>query len=203
MTEMIRPPFTILVLKDSRHPVTVRVTYGLVFAVLGAFSLLGVLMGFAVSYLVFNNNIGRLHHVAAGQPPGGYSFTEKKRTDMPPGEPEMYDFSMRRNGKEETVVDLDFASPPVEGGIYAWLIVNPEAETVGEMVVHPRNPLFRGVPVDYRNGVFFPFAGDNRLEIRLAGEIEGIELRSVRVLLYSREGELLSDRRFQFVQTAG
>jgi len=202
MNEMIRPPFTVLILKDSRHPATIRVTYGLILAVLGGFSLAGVFMGFALSYFVFNGP-GDLSPAVVEQPAGVYSFTEKREAGASRGGPEMYDFSMRRNADDDAVVDLHFTSPPIREGIYVWLIVNPDAETAGEMVVYPRNPLFRGLPVDYRNGVFFPPTGEDHLEIRMAGEIEGIELESVRILLYSHAGELLSDRRFQFVQTTG
>ena len=77
-----------------------------------------------------------------------------------------------------------------------WLIVNPYAETVSERVVYPRSPLFRGLPVDYRNGIAYLHTEGEAFTISLSEELVDITVKQFRILVFDREGTLLIDKYF-------
>lgn len=192
---MIKPPFTVLILKESRHPVTVRVTSGLIVLFLLSLIISGMLLGFSLSYLVALYNGQKPFISEKGNTPEYtplQTVVSEEKLD-----PDINSISIKRLSESETDITVRFSSLPENEEVYVWLIVNPETEIPGERIVHPRNPLFRGFPADYRNGMAFFPSEDQDFTISLADEIEGISLRVIRILVYSAKGDIIADRSFR------
>ncbi len=202
-SRMIKPPFTLLILKKSHAPVTIRVTTGLSMVMLAGTLIVMSTIGLGAA-LSFRGNAG------APSPPQAVS-TDGFEVDAPPVEntPVPFDietFTVNRSREGVSSIELGM-TPPREGGddaaVYVWLILNPAAPTPGERIVHPRNPLFRGYPVDYRNGIsYIPREGEH-LSIELSQDARGVTTDRVRVLVYSSEGEMLADRFFSRTAQSG
>jgi len=192
---MIKPPFTLLILKKSRHPVTIRVSTGLaVFFFLSA-TMFGIIVGSVASYLLF----GGSDAVTASkqpQPDTGFVHADPPETGTDrPFDIRSLEVAQDKNGISSVTVSL---SPVPDGGeVYVWLIVNPGAESPGELIVHPRNPLFKGLPVDYRNGIVYIPSDGGRLSINLPEESRNVRTEQLRVLVYSSDGEILTDRYYE------
>jgi len=191
---VIKPPFTVLILKNTHHPVTIRVTKGFILTTFVFISVVSILIGIGTFYLVFNTNI-ETHEAFINSSSIMYIPLQTENTPTPP-KPDIHNLSVNYHKNGETEVTIHFSSLPEAMRVFVWLIVNPHAETPGEMVVYPRSPVFRGLPVDYRNGVVFLSSESDSLTISLSDEINGIDIQQFRILVYSSEGILLIDKNF-------
>ncbi|MCD6307482.1 MAG: hypothetical protein J7M24_00655, partial [Candidatus Latescibacteria bacterium] len=160
---MIKPPFTLLIIKKSRHPVTIRVSTGLAVSFFLSTTVLGIIIGLLVSYSLLG---GRDEVTASRRQKPDVGFVQSAPTATGSEQPFdilSLDVTQGKNGISAVTVSLP---PLTDGGeVYVWLIVNPDAESAGELVVHPRNPLFKGFPVDYRNGIVYIPSDGGRLSI--------------------------------------
>jgi len=189
---MLKPPFTILILKDSNHPLTVRITTGLIVLIVLFVSLGGVMIGVSMGYFLFHN---KTDLISTAPDEDTTDFTpEMSLQENTIMKPDIRNLSVKHHKNDETDMILSFTSLPDNETLYVWIIVNPDAETVGERIIHPRNPVFRGMPVDYRNGFPFTSSDDNELAIPLPDEAESIVLEQFRVLVYSLDGKKVTDR---------
>ncbi|MFC1528412.1 hypothetical protein ACFL5B_00735 [Candidatus Latescibacterota bacterium] len=192
---MIKPPFTVIVIKDTRHPVTIRVTTGIFLLLFGTIILTGILIGFAFNSLLFQKTF-----VFSGD-------AQKSRTSefipvqpeskVVTEQPEISRLSIIDHKKGDKELKLNFTSFPGNEKMYVWLIVNPDAGTVGEIVVYPRNPIFKGLPVDYRNGIVYLSSNGGDISINLSDVAAGIELIELHILAYSSDGELIVNQYFR------
>jgi hypothetical protein len=192
---MIKPPFTILILKNSRYPLTIRITTGIILLAFGIISLGGALAGFAITYLILHNT-GDFSAASYSNSEMNYIQVEPSHNDTRM-EPDIYSLSVKHLKNDNTELKLRLKALPENEEVYIWLIVNPEADTAGEMVVYPRNPIFKGLPVDYRNGItYFPSEGGD-ISITLSDDTAGIDIEEFRILIFSPEGEIIADRYFK------
>ncbi|MHB9030246.1 MAG: hypothetical protein ACYC9O_15880, partial [Candidatus Latescibacterota bacterium] len=84
---------------------------------------------------------------------------------------------------------------------YVWIVLNPDGGS-GEMIIHPRSPVFRGVPVDYRNGLAFLAAQERKFTVSLDNIPGNLPIERIRILIYSSEGGTLADKQFEIGQDA-
>ena len=198
---MIKPPFTIIVLKDSHNPVTLRITKRLVFLLFLVFC--------AVAGLAFNGVLGvlprefsELSSADFGKSPEGigYILPENKGDGDPDtvdlSKPDVSEMTINEINDNEIEFEFSFARITNTQNFYVWIIVNPEAETAGEMIIHPRSPVFRGLPVDFRNGIYYNRAESGSVKAVFSGIKIGLDFTRFRVLAYSDEGNIVVDKVF-------
>ena len=192
---MIKPPFTILILKNSRRPVTIRVTMGFILAVLILVFLIVVFIGFATTFFVFHDtSILSVSALKSSIP----EFTPvQPENDIIQPKPDIQRFSVLYNRNNNMELKLGISSLPGNEKAYIWIMVNPDAVTAGETIVYPRNPIFKGLPVDYRNGITYLPTENTDFSITLSEEIAGIASKRFRILVYSSDGRILVDKYFQ------
>ena len=192
---MIKPPFTIIVIKDTQHPVTIRVTTRIFLLIFGTIFVIGTFIGFSLNTFIFQKT---------------FEFstdTQKNKTSefspvqpenkVVTEQPEISSLHIIDHKKSDKELRLNFTSFPGIERMYVWLIVNPDADTAGEIVVYPRNPIFKGLPVDYRNGIMYLSSNGDDISINLFDAAAGIELTELRILVYSSDGKLIVDQYFR------
>ncbi|MFC1490591.1 hypothetical protein ACFL6K_05220 [Candidatus Latescibacterota bacterium] len=198
---MIKPPFTIIVIKDSHNPVTLRITKRLVFLLF--------LLSCATAGLAFNGALSLLPREFSESPPAdmdraadgiGYILAENAEDgdnatdDL--SKPDVTDMSINEISDNEIEFEFSFSRITNNQNFYVWIIINPEAQTAGEMIIHPRSPVFRGLPVDFRNGMHYNRAEYSSVNAVLPDLKIGLDFTSFRVLAYSDEGAIVIDRIF-------
>lgn len=199
---MLRPPFTLLLLKDDKRPVTIRVT---------GFSLV---LAFCFVLLVGAAGAG-LFRVLSPPVTADITVETKQEASAPEevsrdmaipepveqpstGAPLIGGLSVTR--QEGSGLEVDFSVTGIDGTsiVYVWLVANPGSPVPSETVLYPRSPMFRGLPVDYRNGIGMPGADTRHISITLGSELNDIRLDTMRILVYSSDGDLLADSSFSF-----
>jgi hypothetical protein len=193
---MVRPPFSILFLKRGTHPAVVRIT---------TFRLLLLI----VIVLAPWAGTSYLLHTRAGHAPSQQAVTpapiresdepsipQEPPPAIPMPSPEVAEFSIERESRSGAFdLDCSFTGIPMDESFYLWLIINPAEGETGERVVHPRSPLFHGLPVDYRNGISYS-PDDGPASFSLNESVEGIRAEQFRILVFALDGSLLLDRTF-------
>lgn len=192
---MLRPPFTVLILKNSRQPVTIRVTTVMILAVVGVTALVGALCGFGISYTVFSM-LDHGNTVTVSDNTGNIKAVEHNSLGSS-NSPGIESITFRKSNKDITGITFSLSSPQSMGNLYIWVIINPNANTPGEQIIIPRTPLFRGLPVDYRNGTSFRSEDNKDISIQFGEDASGITVNTLRILVYTQEGNLVVDRLFQ------
>lgn len=191
---MIKPPFTVLILKNSNQPVTIRITTGLLLMTCGVITLFGIFIGFLTGYYVFNNSGDYV--VAVKDKLESNYLPVVQKNNHTADKIKIKSLSVKHLKNDKTELTLSFSGTPDSEEVYVWLIVNPEAETAGEIVVYPRNPIFKGLPVDYRNGIAHFPSENSEMTISLSDETAGIVLEQFRIIVYSMNGKIIADRNF-------
>ena len=193
---MVRPPFTILFLKRGTHPAAVRITTIRLLLLIVIF-----LAPWAGTGYLLHTRSGSVPPQQVAVPvPDRESDEPSLQQEPPPAEPapspEVTDFRIERESRSGALdLACSFTGIPQGESVYIWLIVNPGAGETGERVVHPRSPLFHGLPVDYRNGISCsPDDGPVSFSLREPGE--GIRAERFRMLVYALDGSLLFDRTY-------
>jgi hypothetical protein len=198
---MIKPPFTVLVLKDSHDPVTLRITRRMVFLFLFVFCAAAGLAGYGAVRLMPGNisEVSSPGAVTAGKE-RGYILPEIKSDPnsgtAAPKEPDVANMSIDTVNGDGLRFEFSFVRLPNDLPVYVWIIINPGAETAGEMIIHPRSPIFRGLPVDFRNGIRYSRTMNDPVTAVLPGLMIGIDFTRFRVLAYSDDGVIVIDKKF-------
>ncbi len=185
---MIKPPFTVLIIKDSHHPVTIRVTRCFIITIL-LIPALCIVSGFVISHVIMYD-IG----ISSSSTPS--YIQESSENDAYKEAADIKGLNVRHHRNGELEISFGFKSIPENTLHYVWLIVNPDADTIGEIIIYPRSPIFRGLPVDYRNGIEHRAALDREVTITLSEEVVGIFIKQFRILAYNDKGKLLVDKYF-------
>ncbi|MFA6472687.1 MAG: hypothetical protein WCU00_11675 [Candidatus Latescibacterota bacterium] len=202
---MIKPPFTILILKKSLHPQTIRIsTFSFIMVFIIA-PILFVCIGFGLSFVWKGSkdtvtHMAQKHETLPDDPLTLEPVNSAPGTPVKSNSPEITDLfvSKIKSGKMEITFSL--LNVPADEKSYIWTIINPDDVSTGEMVIYPRNPTFRGFPLDYRNGIPYGRSTGRRFEIILSDEITGIEIRKIRILAYSAEGKIFLNKEFSVNQ---
>lgn len=182
---MLIPPFTIIIIKNPQRPITIRVTAMLVFVVLCALTL-GALL------IVTAHRSFMSRPVAESIDRGTrYAMTEIVSGQEAAPMPELTGIALSRPRNGD--LELSFELAAETDGLYVWVVLNPPANSPGTSEVIPRNPLFRGVPVDYRNGMWLVPDEDRTVRVGLAGHRDPAAIGTVRILGYARDGGLVID----------
>ncbi len=200
---MLKPPFTILILKDGRHPVTVRVTVVLMLIFCAGVPILAGVAGFGISELM-NGAGDRIAHVKNGSGRAGIAVTGNSTDISVAGAAVDIDglfVSFIKGGGMEVSFKLNGTTG--EGKVYIWLVMNPDSLTQAGMLIHPRSPVFRGLPLDYRNGVLFDPARERTCTVQIPEGPSGVPVDNLRVLVYAEEGTMLADKRFSIGRNPG
>ena len=202
---MLKPPFTVIILKDSKHPMTLRVTNRFVLLLL---LITFIFMWLAVSgiilYLSKNNAEYTLSNSEQKSQSAEYILIEKdndKDNDKDEFlEPDVKDLAIQQSKNGTLEITFTFENSDKNKELYVWLILNPEAENFGETLIYPRSPLFRDVPVDFGNGIKYNLLNNKYLKATFSGTEIGIDFKQFRVLAYSLEGNIIVDRSFTIQQ---
>ena len=115
-------------------------------------------------------------------------------------EPDVKDLAIQQSKNGTVEITFTFENTDNNNELYVWLILNSEAEDFAETLVYPRSPLFRGVPVDFRNGILYKLLDNKYLKATLSGPEVGIDFKQFRILAYSLEGNIIVDRSFTIQQ---
>ena len=192
---MLLPPFTVLIVKKNRRPVTVRVTGWLVFII---FVLCGsVLLGTAMIAGRFAVQPSVRPVVATSPEPAAsaaYVLAAPTDTALEPNGTAAADiagFEVARDENGNVACTFSVANTPEGEELYLWIMVNPNT---AESVIYPRNPLFHGLPVDYRNGIRHAPQNGHLLRLTFSGPESGITLDRFRILAYEPSGDLIIDK---------
>ncbi len=198
---MIKPPFTIIILKHMHQPVTVRITARLLIMTAGIMLLAGAVAGFGTAYLALEGNTTVSMDVSDINAP--VFLTEEPSDGTEPLPSDIQSLSIRRAPGSETFLTLNFSARPDSGEMYLWIIANPDSDTPGDMVLYPRNPFFRGMPVDFRNGIVLaPGSNEASFTIALPEEMADLRIDNLRILVYSSSGGIVADKSYH-ENTAG
>lgn len=188
---MLRPPFTILILKQSRQPLTIRVTSMMILVVVLLVTAIGGAIGFGVFYTVF----GAHRKQYAVEKQTNTNFKSPDANNSTGVEPfDLKGITFAKNNRTVAGVTLSFTETHNAGNYYLWLIINPEMDISGERITIPRTPLFRGLPVDFRNGISFIPSENGDITIPFGDDASDIPLNSLRILVYAGDGTLIIDR---------
>jgi hypothetical protein len=202
---MIKPPFTLLILKKSHNPVTVRIT--------------AALIGIAVIIIIFIICVSGLVLSFVFLPQGGFltksgimAPTAVNKTNFVPinpsessqsgesqSQPDITGMTVSRLKKDGLRISFRITNVTFSDIMYIWLVANPEADTAAERVMYPRSPVFRGLPVAYKNGIIYHPMEHQEITITLGSNVVNTDVKQYRVLVYKADGTLIIDK--QFVST--
>jgi hypothetical protein len=199
---MIKPPFTVLILKNSHHPMTIRVSIFFFLLIFIILPIMIALAGFGISMAWKGSQSRSAALPAPFAPPISQNHLTVKSigssqvSQTSEKNPEITDLfiSRMKNGKMEITFSL--INIPSGENVYLWALTNPDDVSTGEMAIIPRSPIFRGFPVDYRNGILFDRSAEKQCRIALSDEIAGIVVRKIRILVYSLTGKVLVNKDF-------
>jgi len=201
---MIKPPFTILILKEGRHPVTVRITLVLMLFFCVGIPIITGLAGFGISELLARTGVTRTLHtkISSGRP--GVATTSDSAGTTVTGPSVDIDglfVSFVKGGGME--VSFRLTGETGNGKVYVWLVMNPDSRAESGMQIHPRSPVFRGLPLDFRNGVVFDPLRERTCIVQVPEFSTGVSVDSLRVLVYAEEGTMLADKKFSIGRSPG
>ena len=206
---MLLPPFTIMIIKNSRRPVTIRVTYPLAVAVLCILAIAAFLTVSAVQSYVLPS-LSVLPDMRGGDRTVTEYILVESSGDTPgetapvsPSQPEITGLTITTSRDDDIELSFAVANYTGQGELYLWLILNPGADDANRTTVVPRNPLFRGMPVDYRNGIRHLPADNKKLRFTFAEQAAGGGIDALRVLAYSPGGDIVIDRTITIRQNTG
>lgn len=192
---MLKPPFTVIIIKKTHEPLTLQVTNGMLFSVLLLVLMLCLLSGFGISILLSRLNAPFIQKTAAiSQQKANNSIYTDTDTFGDPSSSGIGKISLNRKRKNKTYLEFYFSNVSSHEIVYVWLIINPDAQIAGETVIVPRNPVYRGVPIDYRNGIEYRLSDGNKVTIALSDAISGIELVTLKILAYAPDGSVIAER---------
>jgi hypothetical protein len=195
---MIKPPFTLLILKTPHRPVTVRVTSTLL-VLFGAVVLCAaVVLAFGISTFLGRGNPENavVHGGLAAQPDDGGAAHSRPALDIT---------GLFVNFTKGGGLDISFtlAGNPPAGKLYAWVVINPDSSSSEETIIYPRGPVFRGLPLDFRNGIALSPDIGKACTIGIEEGLSGVSAERLRILLYSGEGAIVADRKFKVNPSTG
>lgn len=203
---MFTPPFTLLILKRSHRPATIRITVPLFILVLTVIPLLCGAAGYEL-FKIMHSEPAERSPSASVTPLAIPDPASVGTVSGPPvsavQKPDIRGIFISSARGPGTEVSFSLTNTIPDKEYYIWIVGNPDATTAGEMFIHPRGPVFRGLPVDYRNGILFDRSRGGDITVNLADEQAGIAVGSLRILVYSAEGDLLTDTHFTVGQDTG
>jgi hypothetical protein len=201
---MIRPPFTILILKNTHQPVTMRITALSLVVFFTVIPALSCVTGIGLTILAHRSFSGK-QSVSSDRPnPGGIQPVLNNQSSGESKESSgagIDGLFVSRQAGDIMEISFNPSNLPESEVCYIWIVLNPDGGS-GEMIIHPRSPVFRGVPVDYRNGLTFLASQERKFTASLDGIPKNLPIVRIRILIYSSEGRVLADKRFEIGQDA-
>ncbi len=192
---MLKPPFTIIILKRPHQPLTIRFTYGTALMLFLPFLIAGAVGGYFISGRMAEDSV-KSNQITSAPATSSFVATDKPEnpTDTQNG---IRSLTISRKSGNSLAFDVDFTETATYERVYVWLIVNSSSGDGSIVEVIPRNPLFRGLPVDFRNGMLLYPRENNSMTVSLSDDIDTLEIDGFRVLIYSPAGDILADRYYQ------
>jgi hypothetical protein len=197
---MIKPPFTILFLKNSQSPVTIRITSGGFFLFLAVAAVFVFLAVNGILSFFSQGGVGHISLTDYSSKSGNskYVLVEEKNDKNldTPGKvtPEIKDLSVKRSADGSIEVSFIFSNMGNDNEVFVWLLLNTDGVNEKEQSVYPSSPIFRGLPVDFRNGILHETAGGKPFRISFNGSQADLALKKLRILAYSLEGKIVVDK---------
>jgi hypothetical protein len=130
-------------------------------------------------------------------------ITASPGTPVSENAPEITNFFASRLKSGRMEITFSLFNVPYGEEAYLWALINPDDVSSGEMVIFPRNPTFRGFPLDFRNGIHFNGSEGKQCKIDLSDEITGIAVKKIRILAYSTAGKVFVNKEFAINQNPG
>lgn len=191
---MIKPPFTVLILKDSHHPVTIRITIGFILTICVFITVVSMVIGMGMFYFVNHTNMQTIE-TSVNSSTVDYLPVPPENTHIF-SQPDIRTITVKPHKNDGTEVTILFSSLSETMTVFVWLIVNPHSISPVETIIYPRSPIFRGLPVDYRNGMKHLLTGSDALVITLSDQISPVNFQQLRILVYTSDGDILIDKKF-------
>ena len=199
-SKMIKPPFTILLLKNSQSPVTIRITRGGFFLFLTVSAVLVFLAVNGIMSFFSQGGAGQISLSDISSKSGNSRYVlideNKDKNAEPAGKvmPDIKDLTIKHSPDSGIEVSFVFFNMGDENEVFVWLLLNTDSVNEKELSVYPRSPIFRGLPVDFRNGILHETAGGKPLKISFNGSQANVALKKLRILAYSLEGKIVFDK---------
>ena len=207
---MFKPPFTVIIIKKTHEPLTVQVTYRLVIAAFLLFSFIVTGAGFGVSLLLSRVQIpySKISELGKQQGSGTQKFlagtvSGEIRLVKENAQPGVGNLAISHAGGNKMGIEFTLSPADSCDFVYIWLIINPDALPGDETAIYPRNPMYRGIPVDYRNGLAFGPTTDKKVSIEISDLISDTEFKTFTILAYSPDGTVLVNSTYQVTQEHG
>ncbi|MBN1292269.1 MAG: hypothetical protein JXB48_10550 [Candidatus Latescibacteria bacterium] len=183
---------------------TIRITSGSIILIILFFAFTCVITSLGILFISTEINIPYLktpettisRQNTDPQENSVHKSVEIKYLDTESSKPDLTDLSIARHNNNEMEILFSFLNISDYNKLYIWLIINPDADISSETVIYPRNPIFRGVPVDYRNGIEYFTSEQKEINISITDLIYDIDFKDFRILAYSQDGLILVDKRF-------
>ena len=195
---MIKPPFTILILKDSQSPVAIRITKGFYgFFLIAAAIILFLSVNGVIS--IFTNIPGQLsiHEDRLTSESPNYTITDQKPGEgaNDSGQPshDIRDIAFRSSSDGNVEITFMFENMGNDNEVFVWVILNPDG-IKDEVIIYPRSPIFRGFPVDFRNGILQETFGGKPFRASFSGSEANLALGKLRILVYTLDGKIIIDK---------
>ena len=193
---MIKPPFTVIILKESETPVTLRISGGFLVTMI-LFVCLCAGLGIAGLVITLSGD-SKSTSVKTEEPPSpAPAFRLVEHADplteraAPPNTPDIKDISFSSDTTSlDITVNLLYTESHPE--LYVWLIADQEEYAI----VCPRSPLFRGLPVDFRNGIIHHATDPPSVQASLPDIAAVTDISTLRILAFAKEGSLVIDKTF-------
>lgn len=203
---MIKPPFTVLILKNSHRPVTIRVSVLFLILICAGVPMISIVMGFGLSQVfkgAFTARHGSGAHVQALHSSSLPARPDEDGAGNPRPAADIAGLFVAFTKGGGMDITFSLAGNPPEGKVYVWIVINPGSSPSGETFIFPRSPVFRGLPLDFRNGVVYVPSKEKTCAISITEGLSGSAIERLRILIYTQEGTILADKRFSVTQRAG
>ena len=192
---MIKPPFTLLVLKSPHRPVAIRISVPLFFLLLFAVPVLWAAAGYGLSLLFHSESFVHIQAPSIAQTgPKLRETSVSPASSTTPLEISGLFVTSSKGGGTDITFSLSNTIPGDK--YYLWIVANPDAAGTDGSFIYPRNPVFRGLPVDYRNGVPYDRSQGGEISVTIGEDVPRLTVEKLRILVYTAEGKILTDKQF-------
>lgn len=190
-----------LIIKDAHHPVTVRITRRFGFTLLIIIALL-LMFSLAAAGLLLHRTYQRTPPETIAEKPieSEIQLIEQNNDSdaetIPASEPEVTGLEINETDNGSIEIEFTLNNIPVDNELYVWIIATIGSETSGELKIHPRSPIFRGLPVDFRNGIRYHHNQNGPLKAVFTGTNSVTDVEQIRILAYSPAGNFVIDKKY-------
>ncbi len=196
---MIRPPFTVLIVKDGHQPITTRITRRLALTGVVVFLIMLGMTTYGIYWHVTRlPSLPNQSFIPQTNDTPTYTVNEETLSGYEDniGQtqflPMIDELTVNQITDETVEIGFTIMNPPEMKELYVWIILNPGASSF----IYPRSPLFRGMPVDYRNGIRYNGNYTEPIRVEFHNMKIGVDFDTFRILAYEPEDVIVIDKTY-------